>query len=119
MKQQQQPIATISFDFTFRPVKPSRKKILLEEHLKDFRILNFVNHNASICKIYIENDDVLKPFLNQLPINNLYNVYALDNDEPFATILIFQKNDVVNYTVKSTILNIENIKIEKQNQNLI
>ena len=115
MNQHQQKKATISFDFTFRPVKTSRKTIRLEEHLKNFRILNFVNNNVSICKIYIENDDVLKPFLNQLPVNNLYNVYALDNDEPFATILIFQKNNVLNYTVKSTILNIENIKIEKQN----
>jgi len=115
MKQQQQPTAKISFDFTFRPITTPRKTIRLEEHLKNFRILNFVNNNVSICKIYIENDDVLKPFLNQLPINNLYNVYAQDNDEPFATILIFQKNNVLNYTVKSTILNIENIKIEKQN----
>ena len=119
MKQQQQPTATISFDFTFRPVKTSRKTILLEEHLKDFRILNFVNDNAnaSICKIYFENEDALRPFLKHLS-PNLYDVYSVEN-ELIATILIFQKNNVLNYTVKSTILNIENIKIEKQKQNLI
>ena len=98
MKQQQQPTATISFDFTFRPVKTPRKTIQLEEHLKDFRILNFVNHNASICKIYFENEDALRPFLKHLS-PNLYDIYSAEN-EPFATILIFQKNNVLNYTVK-------------------
>ena len=118
MQQQQQKTVAINFDFIFRPVKTKNKSIKLEASLREFRILNFVNGIASISKIYINNDDVLKPFLYQLPINNLYDVYALDNDDPFATVLIFQKNNTVNYTVKSTVLNIENIKIEKQN-NLI
>ena len=114
-QQQQQPTAKISFDFTFRPITTPRKTIQLEEHLKEFRILNFVNHNASICKIYIDNDDALKPFLKYLDPNQLYDVYALDSDKPFAIILLFVKNNIVNYTVKSTILNIEQKKIEKQN----
>ena len=119
MKQQQQPTSAISFDFTFKPISTPRKKILFQANLKDFRIVNFVNHNASICKIYIENNDVVKPYLNQLPINNLYDIYTLDNDDPIATVLIFQKNNIVNYTVKTTTLNIETITIEKQNSNLI
>jgi len=115
MKQQQQPTATISFDFTFKPITTPRKTIQLEASQKEFQILNFINGTASISKIYINNEDALKPFLKYLEPNKIYDVYALDSDIPFATILLFVKNNIVNYTVKSTILNIEQKKIEKQN----
>ena len=115
---QKQTQKTVSFDYIFTPIKTRNKSIRFEASLKEFRILNFVNGTASISKIYFNNDDVLKPFLNQLSANTLFDIYTLDNEEPIATILTFQKNNIINYTVKSTILNIENIKIEKQN-NLI
>ena len=119
MQQQQQKTAAVNFDFIFKPVKTKNKSIRFEALLKEFRILNFINGKNYICKIYINNGDVLKPFLNQLSANTLYDVYALDHDDPFAEILIFQKNNILNYTVKSTTLNIETITIEKQNSNLI
>jgi len=116
---QKQTQKTVSFDYIFTPIKTRNKSIRFEASLKEFRILNFVNGTASISKIYFNNDDVLKPFLNQLSANTLFDIYTLDNEEPIATILTFQKNNIINYTVKSTTLNIENIKIEKQNSNLI
>ena len=115
---QKQTQKTVSFDYIFTPIKTRNKSIRFEASSKEFRILNFVNGSASISKIYFNNDDVLKPFLNQLSANTLFDIYTLDNEEPIATILTFQKNNIINYTVKSTTLNIENIKIEKQN-NLI
>lgn len=119
MKQQQQNPA-IFFDFSFKPVKASYKKIQLEAPLKEFKIMNFINGNASICKIYIDNDDALKPFLNHLQPSTRYDVFALDSVTPFCNVLVFQKNNILNYTVKTTILNIETKKIEKQeNSNLI
>ncbi len=117
MKQQQKNTAAVSFDFTFKPIKTPRKSILFEAPLQEFKILNFVNGDASICKIYIENDDALKPFLEYLQPSNVYDVYCLDNPKPFASVLVFQKNNIINYTVKSTIMNIETKKIEKQNNN--
>ena len=117
MKTQQQTTANVSFDFSFKPVKTPRKAVLLEAPFKEFQILNFINGNASICKIYIDNEDALKPFLKYLPAPNVYDVYCLDNEKPFACVLVFEKNNVINYTVKTTILNIENKKIEKQNNN--
>ena len=121
MKQQQKnTAAVVSFDFSFKPVKTPCKTIRLEAPLKEFQVINFINENASICKIYIENDDALKPFLKYLEPANRYDVYSLDNAESFASILVFEKNNVLNYTVKTTILNVVNKKIEKQqNSNLI
>lgn len=119
MKTQQQTTIAVSYDYSFKPVKTPCKSILLEAHLKEFKILNFVNGSASICKIYIDNDDALKPFLKYLQPSTRYDVYCLDNPKPFASVLIFEKNNVLNYTVKSTILNIETVQIEKQNNNLI
>lgn len=117
MKPQQQTTADVSYDFSFKPVKSPRKAVLLEAPSEEFRILNFTNGNASICKIYLDNDDALKPFLKYLPAPNVYDVYCLDNPKPFASVLVFEKNNVLNYTVKTTILNIETKKIEKQNNN--
>ena len=119
MQKQTQKTVAVNFDFIFTPIKTRNKSIRFNASLKEFRILNFVNGSASITKIYFNNDDVLKPFLNQLPVNTLFDIYTLDNEEPIATILTFQKNNIINYTVKSTVLNIENITIEKQNTNLI
>jgi len=121
MKQQQKnTAAVVSFDFSFKPVKTPCKTIRLEAPLKEFQAINFVNGESSICKIYIENNDALKPFLKYLEPANRYDVYSLDNAESFASILVFEKNNVLNYTVKTTILNVVNKKIEKQqNSNLI
>ena len=120
MKPEQQTTANVSFDYSFKPVKTPRKSILLEAPMKEFQIFNFINGNASICKIYFENEDALKPFLKYLPAPNVYDIYVLDNNEPLASVLVFEKNNIINYTVKSTILNIETKKIEKQaNNNLI
>jgi len=114
MKKQQKTTAAVSFDFSFKPVKTPCKTIQLEAPLKDFQVVNFINENVSICKIYIDKDDALKPFLKFLSPANRYDVYSLDNAEPFASILVFEKNNVLNYTVKTTILNVVNKKIEKQ-----
>ena len=120
MKQQQKNTAAVSFDFSFKPVKTPRKTIRLEAPLKEFQVINFVNGESSICKIYIENDDALKPFLKYLQPANKYDVYSLDSAESFASILVFEKNNILNYTVKTTTLNVVNKKIEKQqNTNLI
>ena len=116
MKQEQAKTA-LTFDFTFKPVKTPRKTIRIEEPLEEFRILNFVNDNASICKIYFDNEDALKPFVNHLQPSTVYEVFSADNDAPFANILVFEKKGIVNYTVKATILNVEQRKIEKTNNN--
>ena len=90
MKQEQAKTA-LTFDFTFKPVKTPRKTIRIEEPLEEFRILNFVNDNASISKIYFDNEDALKPFVNHLQPSTVYEVFSADNDAPFLTYLVWDR----------------------------
>ena len=115
MNQQQKTTAAVAFEYSFKPIKTPCKRILLEVPLKELQLFNFVSGTASICKIYIDEDDALKQFLKHLPTGR-YDVYALDDADPFANILVFDKNGV-NYTVKSTRLNINTVKMDKQQKN--